>query len=144
MSGARRGIPLPRPTALSRPHWEGCREGVLGFQRCRDCGACVFIPQPCCTGCLGAGLEWVESSGRGTLYSYTIVHRPQQPVFEVPYTVVVVELEEGWHMLSNLVDCAPDAVEIGMPLEVVFRPMSAEITLPFFRPAGRRAAGDSR
>jgi uncharacterized OB-fold protein len=134
MSAAQSQIPLPRPTALSRPHWEGCREGVLRVQRCQDCGTYVFIPQPCCTSCLGERLEWVESSGRGTLYSYTIVHRPQQPVFEVPYTVVVVELEEGWHMLSNLVDCDPDEIEIGMPLEILFREMSDEITLPLFRP----------
>jgi uncharacterized OB-fold protein len=134
MSAPANGIPLPRPTALSKPHWEGCREGVLRVQRCRDCGHYVFIPQPCCTSCLGEDLEWVESSGRGTLYSYTVVHRPQQPSFEVPYTVVIVELEEGWHMLSNLVDCEADEVEIGMPLEVVYREMSDEITLPLFRP----------
>lgn len=137
MSAAQSQIPLPRPTALSRPHWEGCREGVLRVQRCQDCGTYVFIPQPCCTSCLGERLEWIESSGRGTLYSYTIVHRPQQPVFEVPYTVVVVELEEGWHMLSNLVDCDPDEIEIGMPLEILFREMSDEITLPLFRPRSR-------
>ena len=134
MSAAAAQIPLPRPTALSRPHWEGCREGVLRVQRCRDCQTYVFIPQPCCTSCLGERLEWVESAGRGTLYSYTVVHRPQQPVFEVPYTVVVVELEEGWHMLSNLVECDPGEIEIGMPLEVIFREMSDEITLPLFRP----------
>jgi uncharacterized OB-fold protein len=61
------------------------------------------------------------------------VHRPQQPSFEVPYTVVIVELEEGWHMLSNLVDCQADEIEIGMPLEVVYHEMSDEITLPLFR-----------
>ncbi|MBW2425167.1 MAG: Zn-ribbon domain-containing OB-fold protein [Deltaproteobacteria bacterium] len=133
MSAPSDGIPLPHPTALSRPHWEGCREGVLRVQRCRDCGTYVFIPQPCCTSCLGEDLEWVESSGRGTLYSYTVVHRPQQPSFEVPYTVVIVELEEGWHMLSNLVDCQADEIEIGMPLEVVYHEMSDEITLPLFR-----------
>ncbi len=127
--------PLPRPSALSAPFWEGCREGRLLVQRCGDCGSYVFIPQPVCTGCLGSGLAWVESSGRGTLYSYTVVHRPQRPVFEVPYVVAVVELEEGWHMLSNLIDVEPDAVEIGMPLEVSFREMSPDITLPFFRPA---------
>lgn len=136
MSGARTGIPLPRPTELSKPHWDGCREGVLRVQRCRDCDSFVFIPQPVCTTCLGPNLRWVESSGRGTLYSYTVVHRPQRPVFEVPYSVVVVELEEGWHMLSNLVGVEPGAIEIGMPLEVHFEPMSDEITLPFFRPMG--------
>ncbi len=127
-------IPLPRPTELSRPHWDGCRAGVLRFQRCRDCSAAVFIPQPVCTGCFGDQLEWVTSSGLGTVYSYTVVHRPQRPVFAVPYIVVIAELAEGWYMLSNLVDCDPAEVCVGMPIEVTFREMSEEITLPYFRP----------
>lgn len=131
------GIPLPRPSELSRPHWDGCREGVLRYQRCRDCGAAVFIPQPVCTGCFGDGLEWATSSGRGTVYSHTVVHRPQQPAFAVPYTVVIVELEEGWYMLSNLLECEPGELRIGLPVEVVFREMSPEITLPYFRPRRR-------
>lgn len=129
-------IPLPTPTPLSRPHWDGCREGVLRVQRCGSCGSHVFIPRPVCTSCLSTELEWVESSGRGTLYSYTTVHRPQRPEFEVPYTVVIVELEEGFHMLSNLIDAPTGGIEIGMPLEVCFREMTEEITLPLFRPAG--------
>ena len=125
--------PLPQPTALSEPFWEACREGRLIVQRCADCGAYVFIPQPCCGSCMSANLEWVESSGRGTLYSHTTVHRPQQPSFEVPYTVVVVELEEGWFMLSNLVGVEPDEIRVGLPLEVCFEERSEEITLPLFR-----------
>jgi uncharacterized OB-fold protein len=127
-------IPLPRPRKLSKPYWDGCREGVLRVQRCGDCGQYVFIPQPACTTCLGENLEWVASSGRGVLYSYTIVHRPQQPVFDVPYVPIIVELDEGWHMLSNLKGVGPDEVEIGMSLEVVFEKMSDEITLPYFQP----------
>ncbi len=135
MSGGR-SIPLPRPTALSAPHWEGCREGVLRVQRCGDCGAFVFIPQPLCTRCQGRDLEWVESSGRGRIYSYTVVHRPPRPEFEVPYVVAIVELDEGWHMLSNLIECAPEDARVEMPVEVVFVPKSDEVTLPCFRPSG--------
>jgi uncharacterized OB-fold protein len=127
--------PLPRPTRLSKPFWDACREERLLVQRCQDCQTYVFIPQPCCGNCLGENLEWVESSGRGTLYSFTTVHRPQQPSFEVPYTVVIVELEEGYHMLSNLVGVEPDDVAIGTPLEVVFEKRNDEITLPLFRPS---------
>jgi len=130
----RPGIPLPHPTPLSQPHWDGARVGKLRVQKCRDCGIHFFIPQPCCTGCLGPNLEWVDCSGRGTLYSYTIVHRPQQPSFAVPYAAAVVLLEEGCHMLSNLVDVEVDRIEVGMPLEVVFHAMSDEVTLPLFRP----------
>ena len=85
-------IPLPRPTALSAPHWDGCREGRLMVQRCGDCGACVFIPQHCCTACLSPALDWVQSSGKGTVYSFTVVHRPppgwrptpENPTYKVP------------------------------------------------------------
>ena len=129
------GIPLPRPTDLSKPHWDGCREGVLRVQRCRDCGTHVFIPQPVCTSCLGHALDWIESTGRGSVYSFTRVHRPAHPAFEVPYVVAIIALEEDWYMLTNLVDCPIDAVEIGMPVEVTFQKMSDEITLPMFRPA---------
>ena len=127
-------IPLPRPTALSRPHWDGCREGVLRVQRCRDCGQLVFIPQPLCTRCQSDALDWTESSGRGVVYSYSVVHRPPRPAFEVPYVVAIVELEEGWHMLTNLVECRPEDVRVGLLVEVAFRRISDEITLPYFRP----------
>ncbi len=127
-------IPLPRPTPLSEPFWEGCREGELRVQRCRACGRYVFIPQPACTGCLSRDLAWTRVAGRGVVYSYTVVHRPPNPAFEVPYTVVIVELEEGFHMLSNLVDCEPEAVRVGMPVEVCFERVSEEIALPRFRP----------
>ena len=93
-------IPLPRPTPISKPFWEACKQGRLMVQQCGDCGAYTFIPQPCCGACTSENLEWVESSGRGTLYSFSTVYRPQQPVFETPYTVVVVEMEEGYHMLE--------------------------------------------
>jgi len=126
-------IPLPRPTTISQPYWDACQDERLTVQRCSDCGSYVFIPQPCCGECQSEKLEWVESSGRGTLYSFSTVYRPQQPVFETPYTVVVVELDEGYHMLSNLIGVEPEDVEIGTPLEVFFEKKSDEITLPYFR-----------
>ena len=132
---AKHSIPLPRPTPLSEPHWAGCRAGRLRVQRCRACQRYVFIPQPVCTHCSADQLEWVDSTGRGTLYSFTTVHRPPRPEFDVPYTVAIVELDEGFHMLTNLVDCPPEALRIGLPVEVTFQPMSDEITLPMFRPA---------
>ena len=127
-------IPLPRPTALSRPHWDGCREGVLRVQRCAACGSYEFIPQAGCTRCQAGKLEWVESSGRGSVYSHTTVYRPPRPEFDAPYVVAIVELEEGWHMLTNLGDCRPEEVAIGLPVEVDFRAVSDESSLPCFRP----------
>lgn len=127
-------IPLPHPTALSKPHWDACREGVLLVQRCRQCAAYVFIPQPCCNRCQSTELDWVASSGRGKVYSFSVVHRAPRPQFEVPYIVAVIELEEGWHMLSNVLECPLDAMAVDLPVEVAFRKLTEEITLPYFAP----------
>ena len=132
MSG---GIPLPHPTPLSAPHWDGCREGRLRIQRCGGCGRAVFIPQLLCPECHSTGLAWIDCSGRGSLYSYTVVHRPQRPEFAAPYVVAIVELDEGAFMLTNIVDCDPAALAIGLRVQVAFRKMSDAITLPCFRPA---------
>jgi uncharacterized OB-fold protein len=79
-------------------------------------------------------LEWQDSSGRGTLYSHSVVMRPQQPSFEPGYIAAIVQLEEGWKMLTNIIECEVEDLRIGMAVEVVFRPVSADITLPYFRP----------
>jgi hypothetical protein len=126
--------PLPRPTALSRPHWEGCRQGVLRVQRCRACGTHVFIPQPLCTSCSSDGLEWADSAGLGELYSFTVVHRAPHPSFATPYVVAIVALDEGFEMLANL-ECEPARIVIGMRVRVAFRVLSPEIALPYFVPA---------
>lgn len=125
--------PLPIPTALSRPFWEGCSRGELLFQRCPQCAQVVFPPQAFCPIDLGTDLAWERSNGTGTVYSFTIVERPATPAFEVPYVVGVVELYEGYTMMTNIVGCAPDDVRIGLPAEVQFEQQSAEITLPCFR-----------
>jgi len=129
------GTPLPRPTPLSAPHWQGCQEGEFRVQRCGGCENWIFIPQPVCSRCFSEDLHWTPTSGRGTVYSYTVVHRPQRPQFRVPYVVAIVEFEEGFHMLTNLIDVDPDGVTIGMPVEVSFVERSETITLPYFRPA---------
>jgi uncharacterized OB-fold protein len=125
--------PLPRPTELSQPHWEGCREGVLRVQRCLACGAHVFIPEPLCTACFSGELAWVESRGHGSVYSFTIVHRAPHPAFATPYLVAIVALDEGFEMLANL-DCDPALAAIGMRVRVEFRAVSEAISLPCFVP----------
>jgi uncharacterized protein len=127
-------IPLPNPKPVSRPYWDGCLVGELRFQRCADCGYAQFNPGYLCGSCHGRNLGWEVGSGRGTLYSWTVVWRPQTPAFEVPYAPAVVELEEGYWMLSAVVDCEPEDLREGMPLVVLFQPMSDEIALPYFRP----------
>jgi uncharacterized OB-fold protein len=89
-----------------------------------------------CPRCGSLEYEWARASGRGVVHTFTIVHRPTLPAFDetVPYNVVAVELDEGVFMVSNLVDCPLERIEIGMPVEVVFEPLSEHIAQPKFRP----------
>jgi uncharacterized OB-fold protein len=128
-------IPLPVPGPVSTPYWEGCAAGELRYQRCRACGGATHTPAQLCSHCTSTDLEWVASSGRGVVYSWTTVWRPQTPAFEVPYVPLVVEMEEGWWMLADLVGCEHDEVRIGLPVEVEFFAHPGGITLPYFRPA---------
>lgn len=128
------GRPLPVPTDISRPHWDGAREGRLMVQHCPACKVHVFIPRRACPHCLGEGMDWVQSSGRGTIYSYTIIHRPPHPAFEPPYCAAIIELEEGWHMLSNVVGTDPASIAVGQTVQVEFLDCG-DVTLPVFRRA---------
>lgn len=127
-------IPLPRPTEASAPFWQGCRRGELLYQRCRRCGAGAFPPALRCRRCLAPELIWERSRGAGALYSWTVVWRPQTPAFEVPYAVAIVDVAEGYQMLSCVVGCDTDDLCTGLALEVIFQPFSDEISLPYFRP----------
>ena len=126
--------PLPVPTELSAPHWDGAKEGKLMVQHCRSCGAHIFIPRHACTQCLSSDLGWVESSGQGAIYSFTIIHRPPHPAFEPPYCAAIIELDEGWHMLSNVMARDLDAIAVGQRVMVDFI-VADDITLPVFRPS---------
>ena len=94
-------IPLPQPGPISEPYCQGCREGVLRFQRCLDCSAPTHTPALMCAVCASRSLVWVDSSGNGEIYSWTRVWRPVTPDFVTPYVPVIVAMEEGWFILSN-------------------------------------------
>lgn len=128
--------PRPQPTTVSRPFWEATARGEFLLQRCSRCGAHVFYPRYSCTDCGSPELEWRPARGTGTLYTYTVARRPTHPAFagRVPYVLAVVELDEGPHVTTELVDCDPDSVRIGMPVEVVFEDPVDGIALPLFRP----------
>ena len=140
------GIPVPRPTLVSRPFWEGCLRGELLFQRCKDCGNANFAPAVACRGCLSSSLAWTPSSGRGNVYSWTVVWRPQTPDFTVPYAPAIIDLDEGYQMLTNIVGCTTGDLRSGLAVAVQFVSLSPGIALPYFRPldAGKVSAGDSR
>jgi len=128
--------PVPVPTPETQPFWDGCAAGELRIQRCAECGRPYFYPRPVCPACGSRNVEWFTASGRATLYSYVINHRPA-PGFEdeAPYAIAVVELEEGPRMMTSIVGlpATPEALELDMPLRVRFEPRG-DVSLPVFGP----------
>lgn len=136
-----RALPRPQPTRDNAPFYEAARRGELRFQRCTPCGAFRHYPRPTCPECLSREFSWERASGRGTIYTWTIVRGPTLPAFQdrLPYNVVDVLLEEGVHFVSQVLDVAPEDIAAGMPVEAVFVPLDEEITLVKFRRAAARA-----
>jgi len=130
------GRALPQPTPETQHFWDGTREGELRLQRCDGCGKIYFPPRPFCPACGSRHVSVVRASGKAVLWSYVIHHR-QVPGFTPPYAIAVVQLAEGPRMMTNVVECpqTPEALQLDMPLEVVFQKQNDTITLPFFRPA---------
>ena len=109
------GKPAPVPTAETRHYWDACREGVLSYQYCVACDRPQFYPRSLCVGCGGTSLDWRASRGLGTVHAVTVVHRPPTAAFraEVPYAIALVDLDEGFRMMANVVGGAPEMVAIG-------------------------------
>jgi uncharacterized OB-fold protein len=130
-------LPLPTINPDNAEFWRGCKNRQLILQRCRGCGKFRYYPRPACSNCSSMEFDWQPVSGRGTVFSYVIVHGPTLPYFaaKAPYNVVLVALEEGPHMVSNLLDVPNDEIYIGMPVVVDFEDVSEEFALPKFRRA---------
>ncbi len=128
--------PRPTPTPLTTPFWEATGRGELLIQECSRCGTTIFYPRYNCTSCGSRELAWKRAAGTGTLYTYTVARRPTHPAFvdRVPYVIAVVELDEGPHVTTNLVDCDPERIQIGMRVELAFDEAVDGIALPLFRP----------
>ena len=126
----------PMVTPDTRAYWDSAARGVLSVQQCRKCGTAYFYPRPVCPSCGATDIEWITASGRATLLSYVISHRPA-PGFEPPFVIAVVRLEEGPQMMTNIVGVtpAPENLVLDMPLTVEFERRGATC-VPVFRPAG--------
>lgn len=127
--------PVPTPTPETQHYWDAARERRLDLPHCRACDTVFFYPRGGCPSCGSTDLDWVTASGRATLHSYVISHRPA-PGFEPPTVIAVVETEEGTRMMTNIVgvEPVPDALPLDLPLQVDFEDRG-EITVPVFRPA---------
>lgn len=130
-------IPLPIPTPETEHFWVGARTGELRLQRCDECDHTYFPPRPFCPACASKSVSVFTATGKGRLYSYVINQR-EHPAFDGPYSIAIVELDEGPRMMTNVVNVeqTPEALVLDMSLEVVFEPMSDEISLPYFQPTG--------
>jgi uncharacterized OB-fold protein len=128
---------LPTPTPETLHYWEGCKAHQLRLQRCRPCAHVYFPPRAFCPKCGGRQVEVFAASGKGTLHTYIINHRPRPDMGKEPHSIAVVQLEEGPRMLTNIVNCpqTPEALVLDMPVRVVFEIQNDEITLPLFEPA---------
>jgi uncharacterized OB-fold protein len=128
---------LPVPDLETEPYWAAAKEGKLLIQRCNACERPFFYPRPFCPHCWSDDVEWIEASGRATLYTWSVVRQNDLPPWptRVPYVAAVVDLEEGPRMLTNVEGCAPEDLAEGMALVVDFRVETDDITLPIFRPA---------
>ena len=128
--------PLPAITAENRPFWEGCKQGKLLLQFCAACQQYQFYPRLYCMHCGAQEPDWVEASGRGVIYSYTIIRQNKSPEFrdDVPYNVALIQLDEGPRMMSSVVEITPDDLRVDLPVVVVFDSITDEISLPRFRP----------
>jgi uncharacterized OB-fold protein len=131
------GRPAPILTEDNAGFWEAAAERRLVAQRCAHCGRLRHPPRPMCPSCHSTEHHWSELAGTGTVYSYSLLHHPQHPAFEYPVIAVLIELDEGVRVLSNLVDIRPEEVRIGLPVEVTFAETAGEMAVPVFR---RRAA----
>lgn len=129
--------PLPVLDGFAKDFYGFCRQRELRFQRCRDCRAWRHVPREMCPACGSWNWDWEKSSGRGKVFTWTVVARPMHPAFkdDCPYAAVVVEMSEGVRVLSRVLDLAPEQLEIDLPVQVAFLDVTADVTLPVFKPA---------
>ena len=126
----------PQPTDENRPFWDAVNEHRFVLPRCRACEAYIWYPRSFCPQCQSTDVAWVEASGKGLIYAYTVSRRGTGPWRDVaPYVISYVELDEGPRVLTNIVDCDPDQLAIGQRVEVAFDDGGEGYSMFRFRPA---------
>lgn len=130
MANKDRKIASPEPTVGSEAYWEGARNGKLLLRHCTSCNKVHHYPRALCPYCFSDKLEWRQASGKGKVYSYSVMRRAPEP-----YVIAYVTLDEGISMMTNIVDCDLDKVRIDQPVKVVFKPSQTGQPVPMFMPA---------
>jgi len=129
--------PAPVPDPESAPYWSAAHDGRLLVQRCIRCGNHQLYPRDHCIQCRGP-VEWVEASGKGKVYSFTVIRQNYSRPFRdlIPYVVALVDLEEGPRVMTNVVGCDPADVRIDMPVRATFEVVSEDAGIALFTPVG--------
>ena len=130
MAAKERTIPAPQPTVETQPYFDAASRGSLVVKTCRACGESHHYPRALCPFCGSEATEWTPASGRGTIYSYSVMRRATPP-----YAIAYVTLEEGPTMMTNIVDCDLDQIRVGQRVTVVFKPSDGGPPVPMFTPA---------
>src|SRR5687768_2326040 len=128
---------LPTVDAETQEFWAAAAVGRLLLRRCTECGLASFYPRRFCPSCWSSDVEWEQASGAAVLYTWSVVYANDLPPFRerLPYVAAVVDLAEGPRMMTNVIDCEPDDLAIGLPLRVTFEQRTDTVTVPVFRPA---------
>lgn len=126
---------IPVPTPETAHFWDGAKKGELLLQQCNSCEQTYFPPRPFCPACGTGNVKVVKASGKGRIHTF-IISNFRSPGFTPPYSIAVVQLDEGPRMLTNIVGCPQDStsIQMEMPVEAVFEPVSDEINLVMFKP----------
>jgi uncharacterized OB-fold protein len=135
-------IPTPVPSELTRPFWDGVRHGVLLVPECQACGARFFNPEALCVRCGASGWKWVPSPGVGEVYTFSVVHQPIVADQPVPFVLAAVDLDDGWTIMTHIIDVDPDTVRIGMRVSFARTLLRDDVFLPTFAPLA--GAGEGR
>ena len=116
--------PAPRPNADSAPYWEACNRGELIYQACTACGHVQFYPRALCAACQSRALEWRRSAGKGSVHTFTVNHRAPTAAFadDAPYVIALVDMDEGFRLMLNMLNCSVEEVAIGMRVRITFEP----------------------
>ncbi|MFC2045777.1 Zn-ribbon domain-containing OB-fold protein [Chloroflexota bacterium] len=128
--------PIPKPNADNKAFWDGCKQHQLRFQKCQNCGLVRWPPSLICPNCHSQDAEWLTASGKGKVYSFAVYHQAYHPAFEndLPYVTAIIQLTEGPCILSNIVGCNPEDIKCDMPVVVTWDDITAEFSLPKFKP----------
>lgn len=127
--------PQPRITPHAAPYWQSCAEEKMALPYCQKCEACFYYPRLWCPQCFNQDLSWQEVSGKGKIYSFSIIYQSPLPSYQadLPYVLAIIELEEGPRMMTNVVNCDVNTVHVDMPVTVTYE-QRGDMKIPQFQP----------